>query len=65
MVINLKTILNTSEEGLKGIEELRNGLRGKVNELRKLEGDEPSRGTLLSPLSKEEWNGIKQVIGDK
>ena len=47
------------------IKEIRDGLRGKVNSLRELEGDEPSRGTNLSPLTQEEWNGVKQVLGDK
>lgn len=49
----------------KGIKDLRDGLRPKVNQLRKLEGEEPTRGTLLKPLSKEEWTGMQQVLGGR
>jgi len=59
-------LFTAEQKGLDDeIKGLRNGLRKKVDTLRELEGDEPSRGSSLSPLSREEWAGIKQVLKDK
>ncbi|KAF2366182.1 hypothetical protein FHG87_003052 [Trinorchestia longiramus] len=46
----------------KAINELRDGMRKKVDTLRHLEGEESTRGSLLKPLSKEEWAGVEQVV---
>ncbi|XP_071524863.1 p53 and DNA damage-regulated protein 1 [Panulirus ornatus] len=45
------------------INNLRNGLRSKVNHLNDLECKEKTIGTNLKSLSPEEWNAVRQVLG--
>ncbi|CAL4061095.1 unnamed protein product [Meganyctiphanes norvegica] len=46
------------------IRNLRNDLRLKVNKLNNLEDKDITIGTNLKALSKEEWDGVKQVLGN-
>lgn len=45
------------------INNLRNGLRSKVNKLNDLEHKDPTLGTNLKALSQEEWQAVSQVLG--
>ncbi|XP_047487601.1 p53 and DNA damage-regulated protein 1-like isoform X2 [Penaeus chinensis] len=45
------------------INNLRNGLRSKVNHLNDLEAKQKTVGTNLKPLSQDEWKAVKQVLG--
>ncbi|KAK8747867.1 hypothetical protein OTU49_016195 [Cherax quadricarinatus] len=45
------------------INNLRNGLSSKVNYLNDLEHKQKIVGTNLKALSPEEWNAVKQVLG--
>lgn len=45
------------------INNLRNGLRSKVNHLNDLEHKQATVGTSLKPLSPEEWQAVRQVMG--
>ncbi|XP_042208945.1 p53 and DNA damage-regulated protein 1-like isoform X2 [Homarus americanus] len=45
------------------INNLRNGLRGKVNALNDLEHKQQTVGTNLQALSPDEWSAVKQVLG--
>nr|XP_027227940.1 p53 and DNA damage-regulated protein 1-like [Penaeus vannamei] len=44
------------------INNLRNGLRSKVNHLNDLEAKQKTVGTNLKPLSQDEWKAVKQVL---
>ncbi|KAK8379182.1 hypothetical protein O3P69_019198 [Scylla paramamosain] len=45
------------------INNLRNGLRSKVNLLNDLEHKQATIGTSLKPLSPDEWQAVQQVMG--
>ena len=57
-------LIGTEQQELDGaIKSLRDNLRTKVNFLRELESKEPTLGSRLNPLSKQEWAAVKQTMG--
>ncbi|XP_018008502.1 p53 and DNA damage-regulated protein 1-like [Hyalella azteca] len=58
----VSSIEKEQEQMDKAIDRLRDGLRHKVDTLRRLEGEEPRRGALLRPLSRDEWAGVEKMV---
>jgi hypothetical protein len=66
----MKTTINCANDTLnkdqiqinERIDELRNNLKTKVNQLRQLEGEEVLKGFDLKALDKEEINAIQQLL---
>jgi hypothetical protein len=66
----MKTTINCANDTLnrdqiqinERIDQLRNNLKTKVNQLRQLEGEEVLKGFDLKALDKEEINAIQQLL---
>ncbi len=66
----MKTTINCANDILnrdqiqtnERIDELRNNLKTKVNQLRQLEGEEVLKGFDLKALDKQEINAIQQLL---
>ncbi|CAG2111184.1 unnamed protein product [Medioppia subpectinata] len=62
-VSSAKSVITEDQNQLtKRIEELRNGLKPKVDQLRQLEGKEELKGFNLKPLAKQELSALNQLL---